>query len=90
LCFPQFILPCAILYLPPFAVVLLPTYVKPKDQDDDESEPMAPLAAPGLPYGNQQGGKSQESFNSAGSATPYGANSPFPKVGAMYMGKDAK
>ena len=44
--FLQFILPSAILYIPAFLSVLLPTYVRPVEQDDDDesiSAPMAPL-----------------------------------------------
>lgn len=83
--YPQYVLPCGILYIPAFLTVLLPTYVRPVEEDDDESAPMAPLASPHMPQSNSMN-KSVESFGS-GARTPVGANSPFPKVPAMYTGK---
>lgn len=63
--FAQFILPSALIYIPPFLVILLPTYVRPEEQDEAEGNgQMHPLnnshvgfgklnevdSTPGTPY----------------------------------------
>ncbi|CAD6564078.1 MAG: hypothetical protein CYPHOPRED_001951 [Cyphobasidiales sp. Tagirdzhanova-0007] len=71
-----FLLPSAILYIPAFLSVLLPTYVRPVEQDDDDddsiSAPMAPLVHQREPQGTGMGmgmHKSVESFRTGSGST---------------------
>ena len=74
----QFILPSFILYIPPFLVILLPTYVRPAEQDDDDNGQMHPLNHSHVGFGKLNDMDSQP-------GTPYAGSLNKGQGGSGYM-----